>query len=81
MAKGLTAEEMQKDDEHMREYEEEQTEQDQETMDIGMKEVHPGAEEVAQGIRQLEISEGMDVDDGPQEGAPLSPAASEKSEK
>ena len=52
-----------------------------ESMDLAMKEAMQEAEEVAQGMRQMEIAEGMDVDDGPQaEDAPLSPAASEKHE-
>jgi hypothetical protein len=78
--KGLTKKERQKDDEQSRQYEEEQDHEMIESMDLAMKEAMQEAEEVAQGMRQMEIAEGM-VDDGPQaEDAPLSPAASEKHE-
>lgn len=79
--KGLTKEQWQRDDEDLRQYMEERDHDEIEAMDLGMKEGMQGAEEVAQELRQLEIAEGMDVDDGPQvEGAPLSPATSEKHE-
>ena len=78
MPEGLTAQQLQEDNEQLRQHEEEQDEEEIEAMDLAMKEGVKAAEEVAQDLRQMEISEGMDVDDGAVEGAPLSPATSEK---
>jgi hypothetical protein len=67
--KGLTAQELQKH--------EEQDSQEIEEMEIAKKEGMRAAEEVAQGLRQLDISKGVNVDDGAPSGAPLSPADSD----
>jgi hypothetical protein len=75
--KGLTAQELQKHEEQVRQYEEEQDSQEIEEMEIAKKEGRRAAEEVAQGLRQLDISKGVNVDDGAPSGAPLSPADSD----
>jgi len=67
--------------EEVRKADQEEDDQVFEAMDLGGKEGRQGAEEIAQKLRQVEISEGMDVDvdvDMEVPGAPPSPAGSEK---